>query len=44
MSIAESLMADCEVLKGKADLPDTCDVGAATRLLAKVTQAWEQRP
>jgi hypothetical protein len=43
MEIANGVMADCEHLKSSTDLPDTCDRGAAARLLADVTLQWESR-
>lgn len=43
MSIADSLMADCERLKAQSDLPELCDKAAADALLRRVTRAWERR-
>jgi hypothetical protein len=41
MEIANAVLADCEHLKTKTDLPATCDPALANRLLADVTQQWE---
>jgi uncharacterized protein len=41
MSIASSIIADCEKLKATADLPDRCDSTAAEALLREITHYWE---
>jgi len=41
MSIAHSIIADCERLKASADLPDECDITAAEALLREITDHWE---
>ncbi len=43
MSIAEALVAECETAKRASNLPDTCDVVEASKLLARITAAWEAR-
>ena len=41
MSVANSIIADCERLKAAADLPDECDSAAAEVLLREITERWE---
>lgn len=43
MQIAESLMAECEDLKSRSNLPEKCDPEAADDLLRRVTFAWQSR-
>ena len=41
MSIAKSIIADCERLKAAADLADMCNSTAAAALLREITEHWE---
>jgi len=41
MSIAHSIIADCERLKATTDLPHECDRGEAEALLREITEHWE---
>jgi hypothetical protein len=43
MEIANAVLADCEHLKTKTDLPATCDPASANRLLTDLTEQWESR-
>ena len=43
LEIAEGLIADCERLKSRSDLPVACDAGLASQLLRDLTAAWERR-
>jgi len=43
MSTAQDILADCERLKVKADLPEMCDIVQANTLLTTVTGHWEKR-
>jgi len=43
MALADALIADCERLKVKSDLPETCDATQASILLRELTAAWEAR-
>lgn len=43
LSLAESLVADCERLKASSALPEVCDVPRASRLLRELTRSWEGR-
>ncbi len=43
MGTAEGLVADCERLKERSNLPDVCDPRAASALLGKLTADWEMR-
>jgi predicted nucleotidyltransferase len=43
LSLAESLLAECESLKATSGLPEVCDPAQATSVLQKLTSAWERR-
>ncbi len=43
LAMAEGLVADCERLKARSDLPELCDVDDASRLLYRLTAQWEGR-
>jgi hypothetical protein len=43
MGIAEGLLAECEALKARSNLPGLCDAGRATGLLRALTSDWERR-
>jgi uncharacterized protein len=43
MDIANGVLADCESLKDRTDLPETCDPVSANRLLEDLTAHWESR-
>lgn len=43
IELAQGIAADCEALGARSALPEHCDVAAAGRLLAELTDAWEAR-
>jgi hypothetical protein len=43
MSIAQTILAECESLKLKADLPDICDTAQASAVLRQITLEWQER-
>jgi predicted nucleotidyltransferase len=42
MTLANSIIADCERLKAAARLPEKCDMAAAEALLREITEHWER--
>jgi hypothetical protein len=43
MRIAEGILADCERLKSTSELPASCDLPRASRLLRDLSADWERR-
>lgn len=43
MELAQSILADCQKLKERSDLPDACELSQADAVLREVTEAWESR-
>jgi len=43
MEIANGVLAECATLKDRTDLPETCDMRQANRLLEELTAQWEAR-
>jgi hypothetical protein len=42
MSLAKTLMDECEAAKASCGLPDKCDLARASALLQQITALWEQ--
>lgn len=43
LAMADTIVADCEQLKARSDLPAETDAAAANALLHELSRAWEQR-